>query len=445
MKILVVDELGELYASVRQALDGVGHSMVRVSSASEAFERLAGEAYHLVFFGTDEIDPDTAGVIERFDGEAPHLEVIVFSPSPSVGEAVEAMQSGATDFVALPCSARRIVRLVHQAEESRRSVDRIADLEERLQTNAPPVRFESDDACMREVLEMASRVALTPTTVLLLGESGTGKSLLARAIHEAADSCGQSFVTISCPSLSRELLESELFGHVRGAFTGAVKDKFGKVAAAEGGTLFLDEIGELPMELQPKLLRLLQEHEYERVGETRTRKADVRIIAATNRDLQAAVDRGEFREDLYYRLNVVPITLPPLRDRPNDLERIASDCLEFYSRLFGRKIRGLHPKALQAMKTYLWPGNLRELDNVIERSVILANGEFVELADLPTTVRDDHDDGDLPVGEMMRLEDLEKLHIKHVIDRTLTLEEAAKVLGIDKSTLFRKRKRYGLV
>jgi NtrC-family two-component system response regulator AlgB len=236
-------------------------------------------------------------------------------------------------------------------------------------------------------------------------------------------------------------LESELFGHVRGAFTGAVGETWGKVKAAEGGTLFLDEIGELPLEIQPKLLRLLQEREFERVGEHKPRKANVRVIAATNRRLEDLVKAGTFREDLFYRLNVITVDMPPLRQRPLDLESCADQHLKFFSKQLGRKIKGFSPPAMEAMQRYPWPGNLRELRNVIERAVILCSGEYVAISDLPDTLRNAHPT-EVVVGSRVTIDDLEKEHITRVVSLASSMEEASQILGIDPATLYRKRKRY---
>ncbi|MEI9893545.1 MAG: sigma-54 dependent transcriptional regulator [Chthoniobacter sp.] len=274
--------------------------------------------------------------------------------------------------------------------------------------------------------------------MLLLGESGTGKSVLARAMHQRSPRRAGAFVTVSCPSLSRELLESDLFGHVKGAFTGAHADTVGKVAAADGGTLFLDEIGELPVEIQAKLLRLLQEREYERVGETKPRRANVRVISATNRDLTQAVAAGKFREDLLYRLNVISLRLPPLRERVNDIERIALLHLRFLAGHSGKNVRGFSPAALEAMRQYAWPGNLREMRNVIERAVILCSGESIEAADLVDSIQRG---SEIRLGGKFTAEEIEAEHIRRVVANTRTLEDAAAVLGIDPATLYRKRKK----
>jgi len=239
---------------------------------------------------------------------------------------------------------------------------------------------------MKAVMDVLMRAAKSHASVLILGESGTGKSVAARAMHAASHLAEKPFVTISCPSLTRELFESTLFGHVRGAFTGAIRDTWGKVRAAEGGTLFLDEIGDLPIEIQAKLLRLLQEHEYERVGETITRHAEVRIVAATNCDLEKRVSDGDFREDLFYRLNVISVEMPPLRECLGDVRRMANHFLAYSAKRENRPAKMFEPEALVALSGYAWPGNLRELFHAVERGVALSTGEQVKLADLPPKV-----------------------------------------------------------
>jgi NtrC-family two-component system response regulator AlgB len=257
-------------------------------------------------------------------------------------------------------------------------------------------------------------------------------------MHQRSPRRGGAFVTVSCPSLSRELLESDLFGQVKGAFTGAHTDTLGKVAAADGGTLFLDEIGELPLEIQAKLLRLLQEREFERVGETKPRRANVRVISATNRDLAQAVAAGKFREDLFYRLNVISLRLPPLRERINDLEKIARAYLTFHAGHAGKTVSGFSPEALEALRQYTWPGNLRELRNVIERAMILCGGEAIDVGDLSDTIQAG---SEIRLGGKVTVEEIETEHIRRVVANTRTLDEAATILGIDPATLYRKRKK----
>ncbi len=304
----------------------------------------------------------------------------------------------------------------------------------------PDTELQTVEKSMQKAIEVAFQVAPTEATVLLRGESGAGKGVLARAIHARSKRAARPFVTIHCPSLSAELLESDLFGHTRGSFTGAVRDTLGKVAAAEGGTLFLDEIGDLPLSLQPKLLRLLQDKAYERVGDVETRVGDVRLLAATNRDLEAEVAAGRFREDLFYRLNVIELVVPPLRQRKKDILPLARSLLEFFAAQAGKSIASFTPETEQALLAHDWPGNVRELRNAIERGVIISPGPKIGVEHLPSQV------GAAPktrmeIGGHVTLEELEAEHIRRVVATAASLEEAARILGIDPSTLYRKRRR----
>ncbi|MBV8558747.1 MAG: sigma-54-dependent Fis family transcriptional regulator [Planctomycetaceae bacterium] len=300
------------------------------------------------------------------------------------------------------------------------------------------------DPLEQKVLSQARLVAPSDAVVLIRGEGGTGKGVLARSLHDWSKRANGPFVTVSCPSLSPDLLESDLFGHARGASTDAVREA-GKVARAEGGTLFLDEIGDLPPTLQPKLLRLLQERQYERVGEMVSRTADVRVVASTNRDLETAVAAGSFRQDLLYRLNVIELILPPLRHR-SDIGALADHLLAFFARQTGRRLTSFTPEARAALDHYHWPGNIRELRNAVERAAILAPGPEVGLADLPERIMHTRVgvEGTIEVGRRVSLERIEVEHIRQVLASTSSLEEAAQVLMIDPSTLYRKRKRIGL-
>jgi NtrC-family two-component system response regulator AlgB len=364
--------------------------------------------------------------------------VVVVTAYASIETAVEAMRRGAFDYIPKPCTPEQIRQVLSRAEKTRNLENRVAELESRLSSEAPDIELETRSPAMQKIIDLAGRAASSEATILLLGESGTGKSVMARTIHQQSPRRSHAFVTVSCPSLSRELLESELFGHVKGAFTGALSDTWGKVAAADGGTLFLDEIGDLPLEVQSRLLRLLQEREYERVGETRPRKAHVRVISATNHDLKAAVAAGKFREDLFYRLNVISLTMPPLRERVADIPPLAGRMLAFFAGHSGKPATTLSPEAKAALETHPWPGNLRELRNVIERAVILSSGDSIGVADLAESVQPA---SEMRLGARFTLAEIENEHIRGVIAGTRSLEEAASVLGIDPATLYRRRKK----
>jgi NtrC-family two-component system response regulator AlgB len=294
---------------------------------------------------------------------------------------------------------------------------------------------------MRAAIELAVRAATSDAPILLRGENGTGKSVLARLVHASSPRAARPFVTVNCPTLSEELLASELFGHAIGAFTGAVRDQAGRVEAAEGGTLLLDEIGEISPGLQAKLLRFVQDKEFERVGESRTRHADVRVIAATNRDLDADVKAGRFREDLLFRLNVIEVQLPPLRERPEDILGMARQFLAFFARSASRPAPALSPAAERALLVYSWPGNVRELRNAMERAIILFPDRTLVPEALPERIAA-RASAALRIGGPFTLDQVEREHIERVVAGTATLEDAAKVLGIDASTLYRKRKKY---
>ena len=318
--------------------------------------------------------------------EAPDLAVVVVTAYATIASAVEAMRRGAFDYLPKPFTPDQLrvtLERWRQMRRLRQSGRRPAGAGA---GGDPEADLETVEPAMRQALDLAFQAAASEATVLLRGESGTGKGVLARAMHARSPRAGGPFVTVHCPSLSAELLESELFGHVKGAFTGAVSDTTGKAAAADGGTLFLDEIGDLPLAVQPKLLRLVQDKAYERVGETRTRVVDVRILTATNRDLQAETAAGQFREDLYYRLNVIEVELPPLRRRRGDILPLAERLLRFFARQSGKPAEAFTPAAQAAMAKYGWPGNVRELRNAVERGVILAPGREIDLPHLPAPI-----------------------------------------------------------
>ncbi|ACB74927.1 sigma-54-dependent transcriptional regulator [Opitutus terrae] len=444
MRVLIVDDEASIRRTTRIAVETTGHAVTEAASGARALKLLEETSFDAAFVDLKLGAEDGLDLLSKLLKAQPQIAVVMFTAYANVATAVEAMRRGAFDFIPKPFTPDQIRGVLAKIEKNRALESRLASLETQLADASPPVDLESAEPPVQRALEIAFKGAETPATILILGPSGTGKSVLAREIHRRSAQRDAAFVTVNCPSLSRELLESELFGHVKGAFTSAVADAVGKVAAADGGTLFLDEIGELPLEIQPKLLRLLQEREYERVGDPRPRHANVRVIAATNRDLAAEMKAGRFREDLFYRLNVITVTLPGLSERPSDLLRFAEDYRKFFAARMGKRISRFAPPVLAAFAAYRWPGNLRELRNVIERAVILTSGEIIELHDLPEELGAQVSPT-VAVGAPVTIDALEAEHIRRVLATARNLEEAARTLGIDPATLYRKRQKLGLL
>jgi NtrC-family two-component system response regulator AlgB len=444
MNVLLIDDDLSLRKSLRLALETLGHRVTEASNSAQAQEVLGHRLFDTVFLDLRLGREQGLDVLPALLRLAPGLAVVMVTAYATIETAVEAMRRGAFDYLPKPFTPNQLRVVLDRIAQLRRLRSHVEELEEQVRAVVPEADLQTAEPAMQQALEVAFKAAPTEATLLIRGESGTGKGVLARAVHARSPRAAGPFVTVHCPSLSAELLESELFGHVKGAFTGAVQDTLGKVGAAEGGTLFLDEVGDLPLPLQPKLLRLLQERQYERVGETRTRAADVRLLAASNRDLAAAVAGGTFREDLLYRLNVIEVTVPPLRQRRSDVLPLAEHLLRFFAHEDGKPLTGFTDEARAALLRHPWPGNVRELRNAIERGVILCAGPLVGLADLPAQVGAAPPASRLEVGGAVTLEQLEVEHIRRVLAGTATLEEAAAVLGIDPATLYRKRKRYGL-
>ncbi len=438
MQALVVDDEKNIRRALTMALESMDHSVTCASNSATALAELRAASFDVVLLDLKLSQENGLDVLEEIVRVSPQSAVVMVTAYASIETAVEAMRRGAFDYLPKPCTPDQVRQVLARIEKMKKLERRVVELESRLGADGPESDLTSRSPAMQKTLEIAFKTAESDATILLLGESGTGKSVLARAMHQRSARRSHGFVTVSCPSLSRELLESDLFGHVKGAFTGAHADTQGKVAAADGGTLFLDEIGDLPLEVQAKLLRLLQEREYERVGEATPRRANVRVISATNRDLTQAVAQGKFREDLFYRLNVIALRLPPLRDRMEDLETIATSHLIFLAAHAGKNVQGFSPAAWDALRGYAWPGNLRELHNVIERAVILCNGGMIETDDLSETIQTNTE---LRLGGKLTVQEIEAEHIRRVVASTRTLDEAATILDIDPATLYRKRKK----
>ena len=451
LNILIVDDELNIRKTLTAYLETEGHKVVAVSNFQDAVHEATRRSFDLAFVDLRLGTADGLNLIPTLLAQTPWIKIVVITAYASIDTAVEAMRRGATDYIPKPFTPAQVKLAVHKVFEMQTLEQRLTSLQEDLGRLNPEVDFSTTSPAMHRVVHLTRQVAATDATILLRGESGTGKTVLARAIHQWSPRANKPICVVSCPAFSPELLESELFGHVKGAFTGAVRDNPGRIATCEGGTLLLDEIGDLPANLQPKLLRFLQDKEYERVGDYTTRKADVRIIAATNRDLDKAVKEGRFREDLFYRLNVIQIAIPPVRERPEDITILAERLLAFFGRARHYTFLGFTPEALQALRQYQWPGNLRELRNVIERAMILTDQEVITPKHLPfelkqtEEIRGDAERDPAEVTSDMSLENMEKMHLSKVLKRLeWNKSKASKTLGISRATLRAKIKKYNL-
>jgi NtrC-family two-component system response regulator AlgB len=443
LNVLVVDDEINIRKTLAIGLESYGHQVTAVSNAADAIAEAARRPFDLAFVDLRLGATSGLDLISTLLSQSPWLRVVIITAHATIDSAVETMKRGAFDYLAKPFTPAQVQLATERVSRARALEQEVASLRARLSSQPDGgAVLKSDSPEMQRAVNLARQVAGSDSTVLLRGESGTGKGVLARAIHAWSHRAAKPMATVSCPALPAQLLESELFGHARGAFTGAVRDNPGRIAACDGGTLFLDEIGDMPLELQPKLLRFVQEREYERVGESVTRRADVRMIAATNVDLEQAVRAGKFREDLLYRIQVIQIDLPPLRSRTGDLLALAE---RFLAELGGARAAGLSDEAVAALKAYPWPGNVRELRNVIERALILCQGQRIGLEHLPSGFSSGI--SPTPVasaGDLIPLDKLEEIHIRRILAKTKSLDEAAEVLGIDLATLWRRRKKYGI-
>jgi NtrC-family two-component system response regulator AlgB len=442
MNVLVVDDELNIRKTLTIFFESEGHTVSAVSNPEDALAEAQQRSFELALLDLRLGTSSGLDLIPKLLAASPWLKIVVITAYASIDTAVEAIKRGATDYIPKPFTPAQLQLVISKVSQVRSLEQKVNSLQESLRLSDIEMRLESGCVAMQRAIKLAQDVADSEATVLLRGESGTGKSMLAKRIHQWSPRRTKPFGIVSCPSLPSDLLESELFGHVKGAFTGAVQDQIGRLATCDGGTLLLDEVGDLPLPLQPKLLRFLQDREYERLGEGTTRKADLRVIAATSLDLQAAVKQGRFREELLYRLNVFEIPLPPLRERAMDIPGLAEQFLAFFARQNHRHLLGFTEEALRLLCAYSWPGNVREFRNVLERAVILCKSDYVDVHHLPEGLSNPQ--SAISLGDPVPIEKIEELHIRRVLASAKSLEEAAEILGIDTATLWRRRKQYGI-
>ncbi len=428
-----------------------GHQVTTFNRGGELLAHLespAGERAELLLQDLRMPDFDGIQILQRVKEKRPELPVIIMTAFATVDDAVRAIKLGAYDYVTKPCPNEKLLSMVENVLQLRRLATENRRLREELAGGTPEqIVFASPR--FREVYDLTLKVAFSDANILVLGESGTGKELIASALHHNSQRCNHPFVSLNCAALTDTLLESQLFGHMRGSFTGAISNQKGMLEEADGGTLFLDEIGDVSPAVQAKLLRVIQERDFIPVGSTRPKKVDVRFVAATNKDLQREVAEGRFREDLFYRLNVISINLPPLRDRPEDIEPLAHHFLRRFASRMAKDIHTISPDGLEALHSYGWPGNVRELENVMERAVILTNGSAITADVIPlrnaTTAAIQQT---LPAARpaMVALEEMERQHIEAVLKgHNYNKSRTAEVLNISRRTLDRRIADFGLM
>jgi len=443
-KVLVVDDEPLNLDLLEQELGDYGYVIERAASGPEALDKISAHAPQLVILDQQMPDIDGIEVLRRLRREGVEIPVIMLTAHGTIKKAVEAMKYGATDFITKPFEAEHLAHIVAKALQEEKLGRKFEVLWQ--QANERYRLNPGESATMKQVVDLARRAAASRSTILLLGESGTGKEVFAGAIHGWSERKDEPFVAINCAGLSKELVESELFGHEKGAFTGAHQLKRGKIELARGGTVFLDEIGDMALELQARLLRFLQEHRFERVGGTKSIDGDVRVIVATNRDLEKAIQEGSFREDLYYRINVIAIRLPPLRERKGDIPALAQHFLRRFASETKKAFTGIADDAMARLIAHDWPGNVRELANAIERAVVLGRGPEVAVRDLPdhlVATKNAPAPGSLTYHEAL---DASK---RNVIEAALAQTggnraAAAKLLGLQRTYLSRLIRSLGL-
>lgn len=447
-KILVVDDEQSMCEFMEIMLKKEGYIVATSVSSREAIQMAATENYDLII--ADLMMPEMSGLelLKKVKRARPGQDFLVMTAFASVDTAIEAMKEGALDYITKPFKVDEIKLVIEKSVSRKKLKEENKQLKEQLKKDFSFDNFIGQSEEIAKLKKLADRVSSTDSTVLLRGESGVGKDLIAKAVHAASDRANGPFVTINCAALPETLLESELFGYKKGAFTGAIKDKDGLFKVADGGTFFLDEIGNTSPAIQVKLLRVLEDKIITPVGDTKPIEVDVRLIAATNADLEADVKAGRFREDLFYRLNVIPIYIPPLRERADDIPILANHFINLYTQRSGTGPKFLTPEALEALQKYYWPGNVRELENCIERAVLLSRTDNIELDDFPRKITERREPTLVSEDkqETPTLESIEKAYIYYIMNQTRGKKaHAAKLLGINNSTLYRKLQRYNIV
>lgn len=445
-KILVVDDEVQIRTLLSRMLELEGYEVCQAGDCRTALKQLELQSPDVAL--CDVFLPDGNGVdlVSSIKKTAPNVEIILLTAHGNIPDGVQAIKNGAFDYITKGDDNNKIIPLVSRAVEKARMNVRLEKLEKKVGQTYSFDSVLGDSKALKDAVSLARKVSGTDVPVLLTGETGTGKEVFAQAIHYNSKRAGQNFVAVNCSSFSKELLESEMFGHKAGSFTGALKDKKGLFEEASNGTIFLDEIGEMAFELQAKLLRILETGEYIKIGDTKPTRVNVRIIAATNRNLPEEIAAGRFREDLFYRLSVFQIHLPPLRERAGDVHLLAKAFVKNFSARLARPVTEITPAFLEALEQQPWKGNIRELRNVIERSLIVSEGERLDVADLPLDIQNAHyEQSDETSPDSFELSAMERRHIARVLEYTKgNKTEAARLLKIGLTTLYRKIEEYGI-
>lgn len=440
--ILIIDDEEKLRSLLARIVKSEGFEVFEAPDLKSGFKKFEHNDIDVILCDVKLPDGNGVDFVQKIKTNFPLTEVILLTAFGKISDGVQAMKNGAFDYIVKGDDNDKIIPLLYKALEKVQLIKKVQQLEKRISDKYSFDTIIGKSKGLEQVIDLAKKVAKTDSTVLLTGETGTGKEVFAQAIHENSYRVGKSFVALNCSTFSKEILESELFGHKQGAFTGAVKDKKGFIEEANGGTLFLDEIGEMPLELQAKLLRVLETNEYIQIGDTTPRKSNFRLIAATNRNLKTESEEHHFRSDLYFRLNIFEITIPPLRERIKDIAPLTNYFVKQFSERVNKKIVSIDGDFLHKMETYHWPGNVRELKNVIERSVILAEDFNLTQDVLPYEIQHQQDNSNKTISAFS-MQSIEKLHIQKVLNYTKgNKAETARLLEIGVATLYRKLDEY---